>query len=105
MTARSERRRQEIARLVAARGEVRVEDLAERFDASRETIRRDLTSLEDTGALLKLHGGAKRVPAAVEGSFDERMAENHAQKAIIGQKLSRWLSPGQLIFMDTGSTT
>ena len=105
MSARSQTRRDEISALVAAHGEVSVEEIATLFGASHETIRRDLAVLEDAGALLKVHGGAKRLPHLLEGSFDERMSENRASKQIIGKKLAAWLAPDQLVFMDTGSTT
>ncbi len=102
---RTQKRRDEISVMVAARGEVSVEEIAARFGTSHETIRRDLTVLQDRGALLKVHGGAKRVPHAVEGSFGERMEENREAKHVIADKLAAWLAPNQLIFMDTGSTT
>ena len=105
MSARSQTRREEISALVAAQGEVSVEEIATLFGASHETIRRDLAALEDAGALLKIHGGAKRIPRLLEGSFSERMGENRAGKQAIGKKLAAWLAPDQLIFMDTGSTT
>lgn len=105
MTARSQMRREKISALVAERGEVSVEEIASLFGASHETIRRDLTTLEDAGFLLKIHGGAKRVPMLTEGSFDERMGENRAAKQSIAEKLAGWLPPDQTIFMDTGSTT
>ena len=98
-------RRKKISLIVAERGEISVEEIASLCDASHETIRRDLTMLENAGRLLKVHGGAKRIPIAIECSFDERMGENRAGKQIIAEKLARWMSSNQTIFMDTGSTT
>ena len=37
---------------------VSVSALAERFQVSEETIRRDLTALEEEGVLVRKHGGA-----------------------------------------------
>lgn len=105
MTMRSKLRRAKIAEMVEARGEASVDEIAAMFDASHETIRRDLAALEETGALLKVHGGAKRAPRAEEGPFDERMARNRAGKQIIAEKLARWMAPDQTVFVDTGSTT
>ena len=51
-------RHEQIELLLAARGRVGVVDLAERFDVTTETIRRDLDHLESTGALRRVHGGA-----------------------------------------------
>ena len=37
-----------------------VEELANLFDTSRETVRRDLALLSEQGVLRKVHGGAVR---------------------------------------------
>lgn len=104
MTKRAKARRHQIATMVASLGDVSVEELAAHVDASVETVRRDLTVLEDAGELLKVHGGAKRLPRT-EGRFHERMRENRAGKEAIARKLADWLPPDQMIFMDTGSTS
>ena len=105
MTVRAQTRREKISALVARRGEVSVDEIASMFGTSHETIRRDLTRLEDSGVLLKVHGGAKPAPRLLEGSFNERMSENRDGKQVIANKLAGWLAPNQMIFMDTGSTT
>ena len=86
-------------------GEVSVPDLAARFDVSAETIRRDLSQLAEAGALQKVHGGARRIRLHVESSFEERMSEHAAEKAVIAQKLRSLISPGDSCFVDTGTTT
>lgn len=91
--------------MVATLGEVSVETLAHELGASPETIRRDLSVLEDAGKLLKIHGGAKQVPQNDEGPFYARMKANLAEKRAIADKLSAWLQGDQMVFLDTGSTT
>lgn len=98
-------RRCEIADLVSRTGQITVEALADAFDVSLETIRRDLGKLAETGALQKIHGGAKPLQLHAEGSFDERMAEDANAKVRIAEKLSVIVEPGETIFIDTGSTT
>jgi DeoR/GlpR family transcriptional regulator of sugar metabolism len=98
-------RRCEIADLVSRTGQITVEALADAFDVSLETIRRDLSKLAETGALQKIHGGAKPLQLHAEGSFDERMAEDANAKVRIAEKLSFIVEPGETIFIDTGSTT
>jgi DeoR family glycerol-3-phosphate regulon repressor len=98
-------RQAEILMCVERDGEVSVPDLAARFDVSAETIRRDLTHLAATGALQKVHGGARRIRLHVEGSFEERMSEQAAEKATIAQNLRALISPGDTCFIDTGTTT
>lgn len=98
-------RRSEIAEMVGRTGQITVEALAAAFGVSLETIRRDLGKLAETGALQKIHGGAKPLRLHAEGSFDERMAEDADAKGRIARKLAAIVAPGDTIFVDTGSTT
>lgn len=98
-------RRLQILEAVGQQGHLSVEVLAQRFDVSVETIRRDLGQLAESGMLQKVHGGARRLRLHAEGSFDERMAENAGAKQVIAQKLTAIVEPGDTIFIDTGSTT
>ena len=54
-------RQREIVSLLADKGSARVTELAERFDVTEETIRRDLDKLEGEGKLARSHGGAVAV--------------------------------------------
>lgn len=100
-------RRDQIVRIVEEAGEATVEALADRFGASRETIRRDLTLLDSRGHLRKYHGGARRrdLPALVEGRFDARLTENTAAKGDIARTAAALFRPGATLFMDMGTTT
>ena len=51
-------RQNEILDIARTEGRVVVEDLAQRFDVTLQTIRRDLTELSDMGHLDRVHGGA-----------------------------------------------
>lgn len=90
---------------VHAQGRVTVEALAEAFDASRETIRRDLTVLAEIGKIQKIHGGAKVLRIGGEGSFQERLSRNAPAKKVIAELASTLVSSGDTLFIDTGSTT
>ena len=61
MTMYAEERQQAMAQLVAERGRLSVNVLAERYDVTTETVRRDLSALERLGLVRRVHGGA--VPA------------------------------------------
>ena len=98
-------RRERIAEAVRRHGKVSVEQLAERFQTSHETIRRDLGVLAETGVVQKFHGGAKLPRAPQEGPFRERMTLNAVAKRIIAEKVARLIAPGETLFIDTGSTT
>lgn len=61
-------RQQEILRLARDGGRVDVVSLAEEFQVTAETIRRDLKALDRAGLLRRVHGGA--IPAG--GSTSSR---------------------------------
>lgn len=94
-----------IAEYISERGRASVDELAEKFDTSVETIRRDLNILADAERVRKIHGGARAVQIVVEGSFEERMNRHAAEKRAIADKLRKIITPHQTIFIDTGSTT
>ncbi len=98
-------RQAEICDLIDRRGKISVEVLAAKFDASQETIRRDLGVLADAGRIQKVHGGARRAQLRDEGRFEERMKRNALAKQLIAEKITKIVLAGQTIFMDTGSTT
>lgn len=98
-------RQARIADIIWQKGQMSVDALAESFAVSPETIRRDLGRLAESGVLQKVHGGARRPRLHVEGSFQERMAENAQAKRAIAQKLVGLVEPGDTLFIDTGSTT
>jgi DeoR family glycerol-3-phosphate regulon repressor len=98
-------RQARILERVRRHGHVRVEDLAEDFGASQETIRRDLAALAEAGAVMKVHGGAKLPRRRDEGPFMERMATHEPAKREIAAKAARLLTPGETMFVDTGTTT
>ncbi len=102
---RPSHRKAAIVEFVDRRGKASVEELAEKFSTSQETVRRDLKSLADAGRLRKVHGGVVRLSFANEGSFDERLAKHTLAKQLIAEKLGRYVLPGQSVFIDTGSTT
>jgi DeoR family glycerol-3-phosphate regulon repressor len=103
-------RRELIVDLVRERERVTVETLARELDASPETIRRDLTELATRGVIRKFHGGAAATEAAVfgskaEGEFQARMQDHLREKRAIARRAAALFSPGDALFVDTGTTT
>jgi DeoR family transcriptional regulator, glycerol-3-phosphate regulon repressor len=98
-------RQPQIEAIIRREGEVSVEMLAQRFDVSSETIRRDLSVLAEIGRVQKVHGGARRPQLIREPSHDERAVAATAAKAAIGRRLADLVAPGETLFIDTGSTT
>ena len=98
-------RQARIIDLVRTRGRVTVDELVRDFSISAETIRRDLTLLATTGKIQKIHGGAVPPRDFGEGAFAQRMRQNTAAKRLIARQTHRLVSPGDTLFIDTGSTT
>ena len=57
----AEERQQAMAQLISRRGRLSVVQLAEEFEVTTETVRRDLSTLDRMGVVRRVHGGA--VPA------------------------------------------
>jgi DeoR family transcriptional regulator, glycerol-3-phosphate regulon repressor len=103
-------RRDRILALVRREQRVAVDLLAEKLDASHETIRRDLADLAIRGLVRKFHGGAALPENSVadeitEGSFQARLTEHVGEKRLVAQAAAALFAPGDTLFVDTGTTT
>ena len=98
-------RRAAIRDHIEKRGQATIEELAQKFNSSTETVRRDLKTLADSGQIRKIHGGACRLDVSEEGPFEARMARNALAKQVVAEKTRALVLPGQTLFIDTGSTT
>jgi DeoR family glycerol-3-phosphate regulon repressor len=90
---------------IASEGRTTVIALAETLGASRETVRRDLTTLAEQGRLRKVHGGAVRLQAALEDPFGARLESNRDAKRRIGERAAELFTSGDSLLIDSGSTT
>jgi len=89
---------------LGAQGSVSITELADFFDVSRETIRRDLKLLSDKGQLDIVHGGAARFEPN-EPAMSLRSQENAPGKAAIGRAAAGLIKNGMVVFLDSGTTT
>jgi DeoR family fructose operon transcriptional repressor len=108
VTMYAEERQQAMARLVAERVRLSVNELAERYGIGVETVRRDLSALERMGLVHRVHGGV--VPAntltVIEPDFVEADSANTVEKERIAKAALAFLPPaGSTVLMDAGSTT
>lgn len=100
----------QILQMIEQKGEVQLQQLKEFFpEVSVMTLRRDLTSLENDGHLIRTHGGAvstKKLSAVSgeEDAYSRRAAENIEAKIIIAEKAVSMVEKGRSIYFDAGST-
>lgn len=102
----AEERQAEIANRARAAGRVEVAELADSFEVTAETIRRDLTTLEQAGQLRRVHGGAIVAdPRGFEPALAVRESEHMAEKELIAKAALAELPTQGAIALDAGSTT
>lgn len=84
---------------------VRISELAERFNVSTETIRRDVDALSRKGLVSRAHGGATAPTQGRYPGFDERNRDRMAERERIGRAAAKLVQPGNTIMIDSGATT
>ena len=102
----AEERQASILTRARADGRVEVAELADSFDVTAETIRRDLTALERSGLVRRVHGGAI---VADHHGFEPALAVRESvrttEKARIAEAALRFLPDEGAIALDAGSST
>lgn len=111
----AEERRQKMVEMVGESATVTVSDLAQAFDTSESTIRRDLDRLDAAGKLVKVHGGAASVESAVapaqsplvtnELGMDEKRSLHTAEKRLIAAHAATLIGPEDFVYVDAGTST
>jgi DeoR family transcriptional regulator of aga operon len=98
-------RQSEIVDLLQKDERVAVRRLAEHFDVSPMTIRRDMEMLEEQGFLIRTHGGG--LPTGklrlLQRAFPHFSVS--PQKAAIGRLAASQVQAGQTVTVDSGTTT
>lgn len=98
-------RRQKILLELKLRPHVRISDLAKEFNASTETLRRDLDTLAKDGLIERAHGGASAPSQRHYPNLDERNAARIAERQSIARVAAAEVQDGETIMIDSGSTT
>lgn len=101
----AEERHTAIRKIVREHRRLSFAELQEKVPVSPATLRRDLTELEKSGDILRVHGGVLD-PRYVrsEISFDERLLRNRTAKKAIAHAAAALIPPGSSVFVDAGST-
>ena len=73
-------RQKEILDIARKDGKVTVDGLAEKYNVTVQTIRRDLSRLTETGKLERVHGGAVVPSGVVNIEYEQRRLLNKAGK-------------------------
>lgn len=101
----AEERREQILALLEQEKRVLAKDLAEKFQISIDSIRRDLSIMEKQGLLKKTHGGAisstkvRRTPPPLELRYGEGSPQGNA----LTKLAVSYLRPNDTVFIGSGS--
>ena len=91
--------------MIQNNGAVTTANLVDFFCVSIETIRRDLLAMEQDGRLTRVHGGAVAKTAMKPfKKLRERNKEFEKQKYELSLKAAEFISEGDIIGIDSGST-
>jgi DeoR/GlpR family transcriptional regulator of sugar metabolism len=88
---------------LARDGRIVARDVARELGLSDDTVRRDLRELAAEGKLQRVHGGALPASPAVAG-FAARRGISTEAKARLATRAVALIEPGQLVFLDGGTT-
>lgn len=98
-------RHPEIVEIARREGKVTVEDLAQRFGVTLQTIRKDLSEIADAGRLQRVHGGAVLPTGLTNIAYQERRGLQSDAKSAIARKAASLIPDGASLFLNIGTTT
>ncbi|WP_427024959.1 DeoR/GlpR family DNA-binding transcription regulator [Aureimonas ureilytica] len=96
-------RKARILDLLRRDGRLVAKAFSQELGLSEDTIRRDLRELAGEGLLQRVHGGALPASPAV-ADFKAREETGSAAKMALARASARLIRPGQIVFLDGGTT-
>lgn len=103
MTVKS--RYDEIVSLVSEQGFITIEALADHFDVTPQTIRRDINTLDKQNRLRRYHGGAGMPASTSNLTYAERQIRNLEEKQRIADAVAARVPDNSSLFINIGTTT
>lgn len=98
-------RQSEILQIIRSEGQVTVDDLVDRFGVAAQTIRRDLTELDEAGKVRRVHGGAMLPSSIANIGYEERRTLHSLEKQAIAAACARDIAEGSSVFLNIGTST
>jgi DeoR/GlpR family transcriptional regulator of sugar metabolism len=99
-------RREAVLQLLKENTTASISEIADQFQVSQMTIRRDLQKLVEAGQVIRIPGGARIERwRGMERSFFERLEKMSPAKSSIGKAAAALVQDGQSVVLDSGTTT
>ena len=102
--SRLSERQVQIAELVREKGFLTVDVLAEKFDLTAQTIRRDLNTLCDHSMVRRRHGGVEPPPDIGNLAYGSRQVLARSAKLAIAREVARHVPNGASLTFSIGTT-
>lgn len=98
-------RKSDILALLRTEGKATVDALATHFGVTVQTVRRDLTELEQEGLISRVHGGAMARGGITNIEYDKRKQLHAEAKERIGKLVADHIPANTSLFINIGTTT
>ena len=98
-------RQQQTLALVQTRGFVSIDEIAQHFSVTPQTVRRDINQLADAGLLRRYHGGAAVDSSVANTAYSMRVSHNTEAKQRIAIGVAKAVPDHASIFINIGTTT
>jgi DeoR family glycerol-3-phosphate regulon repressor len=98
-------RQQQILDLVRERGYVSIEEMAQLFVVTPQTIRRDINQLAEGGLLRRYHGGAAYDSSIENTAYAMRADQMRDEKQRIAEAIAAHIPDHASLFINIGTTT
>ena len=99
-------RQMQLIEAVQTKGTATVEELAERFEVTLQTVRRDIKLLAAAGLVVRFHGGARIPGSTTENiTYRKRQTLNAQAKQRIARAVAQAIPDGCSLILNIGTTT
>lgn len=104
MKLTSEERKNKILHEVITKGEVSINDLADTFDVTTETIRKDVSQLHEKNLIAKKHGSVMMANPFFENEFSVKESDHLEEKIKIAESALKFIPENSAILLDTSTS-
>ena len=98
-------RHEKIHELIQTKGYVTIESLAQSFNVTPQTIRRDINTMSEKGLINRYHGGAGISSSTENVAYFERKVLCHKEKSLIAAMVAQKIPNNSSLFINIGTTT
>lgn len=105
ISRKTQTRQTAILKYLQQNGRALVDELAEIFETTPQTIRKDLNILAEVNQIIRFHGGATLVAGTEYVGFDVRKEIAREEKNAIGRAVAELIPNNSTVIINAGTTT